>query len=307
MVNISQAFKNNRLMLSLTGLSIKEFNNLLPAFTREWRQDQYDKYLEEINTRKRRPGGGSKGTLPAMAEKLFFILFYYKCYPTFDFLGFVFSCERGNAKKRKDKFERILEKALGKKLVLPKRKISSLDEFLEAFPEARDIIIDGTERPIRRPKNNQKQRKNYSGKKKRHTRKNLIITTGRNKKIGYLSETAEGKKHDFTMLKELKLPDHIPKHIRKHLDLAFLGFKKTFPGHKISMPKKKPRNKELSYYHKRKNKEKSSFRVLIEHAIGGVKRYKIVSDVFRNRIDDADDRVMLIACGLWNYHLGQTS
>ena len=305
MVNINNAFKNKRLMLALTGLTPDEFNNLLPVFIKEWEQAKQDKYLQEIDTRKRKPGGGSKGKLKSIADKLFYILFYYKCYPTFDVLGFMFDCDRGNAKKRKDQFEFILEKTLGRKLVLPKRKISSIEEFLKAFPEVKEILVDGTERPIQRPRDNEKQKKNYSGKKKRHTRKNLIVGD-KKKRIGFLSKTVEGKKHDFTMFKEQFLPDHIPKDVKLHVDLAFQGFEDEYPDHAVSMPKKKPKNKELPEADKEQNKGKSGIRVLIEHAIGGAKRYKIVSDVFRNRNNNADDRAMLITCGLWNYHLASS-
>jgi len=45
------------------------------------------------------------------------------------------------------------------------------------------------------------------------------------------------------------------------------------------------------------------YRVLVEHAIEGVKRFGIVSDKFHNRKDGFDDKVMVISCGLWNYHL----
>ena len=61
-------------------------------------------------------------------------------------------------------------------MVLPERKISTLEELLEVFPDVRDLFIDGTERPIQRPKDNEKQKENYSGKKKMHTRKNIIIS-----------------------------------------------------------------------------------------------------------------------------------
>jgi len=44
-------------------------------------------------------------------------------------------------------------------------------------------------------------------------------------------------------------------------------------------------------------------RVLVEHAICGVKRFRITTDVFRNRLKESEDKAMLISCGLWNYHL----
>ena len=64
---------------------------------------------------------------------------------------------------------------MGKKQVLPERKINSIAEFLEKFPEVKEIIIDGTEGPVQRPKDAEKQTEHYSGKKKRHTRKRVHL------------------------------------------------------------------------------------------------------------------------------------
>jgi len=69
--------------------------------------------------------------------------------------------------------------------VLPERKISTVEEFLEVFPYVRNLLIHGTERPIHRPKDNEKQKENYSGKKKMHTRRNIIISD-KKKRIGYV-------------------------------------------------------------------------------------------------------------------------
>jgi len=80
------------------------------------------------------------------------ILFYFKCYPTFDVLGLLFNLNRSNACRNVHKLTPILEKVLGKKMALPKRRINSLEELFELFPGAKDIFIDWTERPIQRPK-----------------------------------------------------------------------------------------------------------------------------------------------------------
>jgi hypothetical protein len=88
----------------------------------------------------------------------------------------IFDLDRSNAHRNVHKFTPILEKALGRELVLPERKISTVEELLEAFPDVMDLFIDGTERPIQRPKDNDKQKENHSGKKKMHTRKNIIIS-----------------------------------------------------------------------------------------------------------------------------------
>ncbi|MBU4422046.1 transposase [Patescibacteria group bacterium] len=299
MINIGRALKNERLTSALTGLRPQEFLDLLPAFSEAWQKSKRHK------NRKRKIGGGRIGFLRTIPEKLFFILFYYKCYPTYDVMSFFYGCNRANTFRRQRQLSGILEATLGKKLVLPKRQMRSVEDFLKAFPEAREVFIDGTERPIQRPKDKEKQKANYSGKKKRHTRKNLVIAE-KNKGVGFLSKTVEGKERDFTLLKEQAPPEFIPKKIKKHLDLGFQGFDNQFPGHIISMPQRKTKNKKLSNKAINKNKKKSGIRVLVEHAIGGVKRLRIVTDVFRNRVEGFDDQAILISCGLWNYHLASS-
>ena len=301
MFKIEKVLKQTRLCSALTGLTPQEFLHLLPAFTEmlsRRRKRDYDNNPD----RERKLGGGRKGFLLSTSDKLFFILFYYKCYPTYDVLAFFYDCNRSNAMRRQKYFSGVLEASLGKKLALPKRQLKNVEDFLKAFPEAKEVFIDGTERPIQRPKDSQKQKANYSGKKHRHTRKNLIISD-RKKRIGLLSKTVEGRQHDFSILKEHAPPKYIPVSVRQRVDLGFKGYKKQYPNHTVSMPERKPRTKELSQTVKEQNARKSRIRVLVEHAIGGIKRFRITTDVFRNKLKDFDDQVMLISCGLWNYHL----
>ncbi len=105
------------------------------------------------------------------------------------------------------------------------------------------------------------------------------------------------------MFKELFSQDIFPKDITLWLDLGFLGVKKDYPDATVMMPKKKPKGKELTSDERKQNKIISSIRVLVEHAIGGIKRFKIITDKCRNKKDVFNDKVMLISCGLWNYHL----
>lgn len=303
-MNLERILKNPRLTSALTGVTPAEFNSLLPTFAETLHKKMRRRHNDRMD-KQRAFGGGRKGFLKTAADKLFFILFYYKCYPTYDVLSFLYGCNRANACRRQHALSGILEAALGEKLVLPERQLKSVEDFLKAFPEAKEVFIDGTERPIQRPKNKEKQKANYSGKKKRHTRKNLIIST-RQKRVGFLGKTMNGKEHDFSMLKTQAPPRCIPVKVRQRVDLGFKGYQKQFPNHTVSMPERKPRTRELSPTVKERNKRKSSIRVLVEHAIGGVKRLNIVSNVFRNKVKNFDDRVMLIACGLWNYHLAMS-
>ena len=65
-----------------------------------------------------------------------------------------------------------------------------------ASEDQQDLSVDGTERRINRPHDNESQKKFYSGKKKAHTLKNIIIGGNNDTEIKYLSVTTEGKKHD---------------------------------------------------------------------------------------------------------------
>jgi hypothetical protein len=194
----------------------------------------------------------------------------------------------------------VLEQALGYKQALPERKLHSMEEFLERFPDVQEVILDGTDRPVQRPKDSEKQRKHYSGKQKRHTRKHITGST-RKKRVIILTKARAGKIHDKRQLDEEDLVGYIPDEVAVEGDLGFQGLQNEFDN--IHLPHKKSRGKELSDHQKQENREFSRQRVKCEHAHAGIKRYRSVTDVYRNRVPDFDDRLMLNATGLWNLYL----
>lgn len=296
MINLHRALNNERLLRALTGLNRKAFDELLPAFNHAWEAQM------RSQVRQRAPGGGQadKARLSSMSEKLFYILFYFKCYPTFDVAGFLFDFDRSQANRWMHRLQPILEAALGQKMVLPERKLESIEQFLQRYPEVKEVMIDGTERPIARPQDQERQKEHYSGKKRRHTRKHLAAVD-EGKRVLVLTGAREGRVHDKRLLDEVEMVEGIPDEIVIAVDLGFLGLQKEYDN--IEMPHKKPRGGSLSEEQKQENRERSSRRVRCENAFSGVKRYRIVSDVYRNRVSDFDDRSMLTATGLWNFYL----
>lgn len=294
-MNIQRAMQDERLLRAVISMGKKEFSELLKKFTPLAKRIQYRK------NRKRKAGAGRKHTLKTPEQKLFYILFYMKCYPTFDVAGYFFDVDRSQAKRWVDELRKMLEKALGKAMVLPVRKVRSVKEFLERFPEVKELLIDGTERPVQRPKNKQKQKDRYSGKKKRHSQKN-IVAAGRKKEILMLGPTHGGKEHDYPMLKKSKLPEHIPENIKTYVDLGFKGIQKDY-SLRIIMPFRKPRTRKLTGKQKKFNKKVSRFRVRVENALAGVKRLRCITDVCRNKSEELKDHLMWLSCGLWNFHL----
>jgi len=285
-------------MKAMTGLTLYEFQHLLPAFEEAL-------YLHKMQQpgRQRKPGGGIKGHLPDTSSKLFFILFYLKAYPTMDVLGCLFSKSSGRSTEAVHLYLAVLEKALGRKIQMPLRKINSMEELLQKFPDAKDVFLDGTERPVQRPKKTKQNKRTYSGKKKTHTRKSNIVSDSY-KRILYVSPSKPGRRHDKRLADRELIAEHLPKEVSLWADSGLQGIdKKRPPGSKSFITHRAYKTRPLTKKQREENHIISSFRIVVEHAIGGVKRYKAASDKLRNKPGVFDDRVTLVAAGLWNYHL----
>lgn len=282
-------------MKALTGMSTQEFYELLPIFAEELHHDTATK-----PNRKRKPGAGQKGHLKTAEDKLFFILFYLKTYPTFDVVAFFSNKSRGRSCEAVHRYLAILEHTLGKQIVLPERKITSVEEFLEKFPEAKDVFVDGTERRMQRPKKSKQNKRTYSGKKKAHTRKNIIVADEK-KRILLVSPTKSGRRHDKRLTDRIHLMSHIPRDVGIWADSGFQGIQNIHPNTLVA--KRAYKNKPLTKEDKQENRIISSFRIVAEHAIGGMKRYRVMTDTLRNKIGIFDDRIAVVTAGIWNYHL----
>jgi len=296
MLNLERIFNQERLLRAMTGLNRKAFEALLPSFAQTDEQSRLNRDVK----RQRAIGGGRKATLPTPSEKLFYILLYCKCYPTFDLLSVLFGFDRSCAWDWVHGLLPVLEQTLGYKQALPERKLRSMEEFLERFPEVKTVILDGTERPVQRPKDSEQQQEHYSGKKKRHTRKHITGSTPK-KRVILLTQAKGGRIHDKRQLAEAGLVEYIPDEVAIQGDLGFQGLQNEFDN--VHLPHKKPKGKQLSEQHKQENREFSRQRVVCEQAHAGIKRYRAVTDVYRNRVPDFDDRFMLNAVGLWNFYL----
>lgn len=295
-MNIKRALSNNRLCKALTGLSVKEFEELVPQF--QWNYEAYEHRRKP--DRKRAIGGGRDSYIELLEEKLFYILFYLKVYPTFDMASFLVGFTRAQACIWEEKLLVVLEMSLKRKMVLPDRKIHSMEELLEKFPEIKEVFADGIERRRQRPVGKKKQNKTYSGKKKAHTRKNIVLVSPK-KEILVLTKTKSGRRHDKRLADKEALFEGIPPNWSVFADTGFVGIEKVHPNSYI--PKKRPPKGVLTSEEKEMNRLISSIRVVVEHAIGGIKRYGCVAGVYRNRKVNMDDTFILLASGLWNYHL----
>jgi hypothetical protein len=279
--------------MALIGLSKEKFEELLVTFTQI--------LTDERNThkRKRKIGGGRNGNIKSAEQKLFFILFYMKNYPTYDVAAFLFASSKTSTCDWVHDILPILKKTLGRELVLPKRQIRTPEEFFALFPGVKEVMIDGVERPQVRSKNNKTQQKNYSGKKKRPTRKNDLVVD-KTKKVLVLTPTKHGRVHDKKMSDKFSVVTTIPHEVSILADTGLQGIQKQHPN--TFMPKKRSKYYIFTEADRQWNKLISSTRIVVEHAIAGIKRYKVASDIFRNK-NGLDDIFMELSAGLWNFHL----
>jgi hypothetical protein len=294
-MNIQKTLSNKRLSKAMIGVSKEEFERLVPQFE----QVLMEAKLNNPN-RKNKLGQGIKGKLPTTAHKLFFTLFYLKVYPTFDVLGCFFDKGRSRSCKELHVYIKALKSVLGRELVLPQRKVTSLEELFEMYPEIKDVFIDGVERKVERPVNKKKQNKLYSGKKKIHAKKNIILTDGK-KTILFLSPTKSARRHDKRLADKVSLFEHISEYITAWLDTGFQGVLKQH--YNTLIPRKATKGRSLTFTDKEENRVISSFRVRVENAIASIKRFGVISGTLRNRKAYFDDLVMEISCGLSNLHL----
>lgn len=284
----------------MTGLSVIEFNRLLPTF----KQAAVGYRCELTPKRKRKLGGGRLGKIPTWEDKLVFILIYLKHYPTYDLVGFLFDRDRTKCCRSVHFLLPVIERAMGHTANLPKKKISSIEEFLQVCPELKDVFIDGTERRVNKPRKQKSRDKLYSGKKKAHTRKTIVMSD-EHKRIILLTQAKSGRRHDKRLMDKNSVAEHIPEHVTAWTDTGFIGMQKIHAN--TIMPKKATKNKPLTHEQKMSNRVIAGIRIVNEHAIGGMKRYRAAAEVYRNHRANMDDQLMRVSAGLWNFHLQQTT
>src|SRR4051794_23194201 len=144
--------------------------------------------------------------------------------------------------------------------------------------------------------------------KKAHTLKSLCLTN-RKRRILYISKCYAGSQHDYTLLQDCFTPvvDWF-KQKTVRLDLGFQGFKEVYKCRKLYIPHKRKRVKkgacnELSEAQKLCNKAQAAARIKVEHSIGGMKRYRIISHRLTLKSTVIINCIIGVCAGLWNFVL----
>ncbi len=229
--------RNRRRFLALTGLTPKEFDLLLPAFEQAYHRRYPLTKTRRGQPRSRQAGGGRKSNLDSADQKLLFALVYLKAYPLQTLLGELFDLSQSRANRWIHELLPVLQQALKALGVQPERNPRQFARHERKQGEPLDLILDGTDRRRQRPKNKAQQEDHYSGHKKTHTDKNLIIANRKTKRIGFLSQTYAGKVQDKKMADTEQIV--YPRGARVGKDTGFQGYEPR--GVETYQPKKSQR------------------------------------------------------------------
>lgn len=179
-MNYTKARNNPTSFLALTSVSISLFDEILPFFT-----DTHDEFFRWHDVkgkklaRRRSHVIQSNSPLPTVADRLFFIHVYLKNNPTQEYHAAWFDMSQQQCGQWIHTLTEVLREAVSEAGMLPASDMASFKRILDergGDAVVHNLIHDGTEREIPRPSDTELQKEYYSGKKKKHTVKNAVIT-----------------------------------------------------------------------------------------------------------------------------------
>jgi len=292
--------KKPLLFKSFTGLIVQEFDDI---YDKEIAK-RYDKYeiqrLSKRNKDRERNIGAGRPFKLDLKNRFLMLLVYYRLYITYTLTGFLFDLDQSSTCRDIQMIEGLIRLCLPipQKTYPITKRLKTLEEVEKYFPGFL-AFTDSTEQQIPRPIDKRRRTVYYSGKKKKHTIKTQLMVNNHGfviHKLGY----KKGSRHDYDIYK--KNHPIAPKDVVNVFDLGYLGVEKDFPQQISSLPNRKERNLQSSEEQKEFNRGHAKKRIVIEHTICRLKKYRILADVFRNRLNK-HNKISDIVSGLINYRI----
>ena len=294
---------------TFTGVTVAQFDEIMNALRPMYGEMEAARLQRP--GRKRKIGGGRKFSL-SLEDRLLVTLMYFRLYTSYTLLGYLFDLDASNVGREIN--HRMLPALLN---VLPVpmqdellsghdeppqlgggKRIKTLKKLLESHPEIKEVWVDATENPIPRPKEKTARKLYYSGKQGEHTIKSQLLTT--RKLILHVSGNLPGKVSDSTVLAGSGVMHSIPEGVQVNLDRGYEGAEERYPNNKVYKPKRAQRNHPLTLFEKLYNHIINKTRILVEHVIGRLKKFRIMSDLYRNR-RSAHAGYLAVVAGLINF------
>ncbi|MDQ6763960.1 MAG: transposase, partial [Bacteroidota bacterium] len=284
MLSHDRLSKKPLLFKSFTGLSVQEFDDIYDKEIAKRYEKHELKRLSCKRKNRERSTGAGRPFKRDVKDRFLMILVYYRLYITYTLAGFLFDLDQSNICRDIQKIELLIRQCLPipQKLYNITKRLKTPEEVDRYFPGFLSFT-DSTEQPIpRRVDEDRRKKEYYSGKKKRYTIKNQLMVNNHGIII-HKTNHKKGRRHDYDIYKT----NHpvTPPQVVNVIDLGYLGVETDFPEQLSALPYKKKRNqKDLSQEEKEYNRIHSKKRIVVEHTISRLKKYRIQSDVFRNKL-----------------------
>lgn len=281
---------------NLTGITLAVFDQLLPSLRHAF-ADRRRQRLQRPN-RQRAFGGGDDFDLD-VADQFLLTIFWLRHYPTQEVLGYLFGVSDSTAKRAIDRCLPLLEAAGQDSMRMPdpgRGRRKDLSTLLRDTPDVA-VLIDTFEQPVQRPR--RRQKRFYSGKKKRHTLKSQVAVDEENGRIVDVAPSAPGPIADIQLLRGSQLFLRLPEGVGGIGDLAYVGIAELHPGGLGAAPRRKPRGQKRSLADRRYNRALARRRIGVEHGIGRLRRFQALTQTDRHFRRGHTARVRAVA-GLVN-------
>jgi len=285
----------------LTGLPVAAFDELAAAVVPAVEAAHRARLARP--DRQRAVGGGDNFDL-ATADQVLMTAVWLRQYPTNEVLGFLFGVSDSTASRTLARCLPVLERAGQDTMRMPdpgRGRRRRLPALLKDAPGLA-VVIDSFEQRTQRPK--RRQRAYYSGKKKAHTLKSQVAVDEESGRFVDVSDSVPGRWADIKLLRRSRVLRRLPAGVGAMGDLGYVGIGELHP--RGVSPRRKPRGQPRPPEDVRYNRAFSRRRIVVEHAIGRLRRFRAVAHVNRHRRRGHAMRVRAIA-GLVNRVLDHRS
>jgi hypothetical protein len=276
----------------ILGIGFEEWESLLAQVKIHALKREQAKEKQKIRINK---AGGGRPRILSEAEELCLCVFYLRHFPTFEVLGMQFGVSKTTANEIFNDWLSVLREILPCSLMEQIERAEDEWEIMSEFITEYELIIDSWEQPRERPKDNQKQKEFYSGKKKNHTFKGQVIVFPFGTDVVDVRVGEKGKTSDIGLFREQQT---------KFADCQkFTGDKGYQGGKNIQTPHKKPKHKELTVEQEANNKVLASNRIFVEHIIRLAKIFRAAKEKYRLNLNKYET-IILTIWGLVRLRIG---
>jgi hypothetical protein len=286
-----------RFFRRLTSFTVDEFRTLVEKLRPEWVRRERERLTRP--DRKRAIGQGHPYA-GSFETRVFVVVMYLRTSAGNALLSALFGIDEVTIRSWRKRIAPLLSDRFVPRTVVGgrERRINDLDDFIKLYPEIKEIIGDGSEFKIQRPK--RKQGKNYTGKSKRHVKKTVLIVNQKDGLFLGRTRTRPGSVHDKRVLDDDPLHRRLDarSEILKRMDSAWTG-EDPLLGWVVN--KRGRRNHPLTNQEKRVNKKLSKIRILVEHAIRRLKVFRRFAETVVIRQKGAFDALLDAAMNLANF------